>query len=128
MLLSNAEAEKQRLFKEVFVMQGSATNAFLKYHRKFLFEQTRGLQKAQLGLSVRAAVRIKGGLGLWWMLEPLQGRWPVPPAAVAESLKSQVIQLPPLSLSSSNQSSANIWKPRFHVVRLKEDGRESERC
>lgn len=74
MLLSNAEVEKQSLVKEVFVMQGSATNTFLKYHRKLLFEQTRGFLKAQLGLAVRTAVRIEGGPGLWWTLEPHQGR------------------------------------------------------
>lgn len=59
-------------------MQGSAANTFLKYHRKLLFQQTRGLLKAQLGLAVRTAVRMEGGPGLWWVLEPFQGRWPVP--------------------------------------------------
>lgn len=111
MLLSKAEVEKQSLLKEVFVMQGSAANTFLKYHRKLLFQQTRGLQKAQQSSAVRTAVRTEGGSGVWWMLEPLQGRWPVP----LQLWLSQITD----NASSSNQSSANIWKPRFQVVRLK---------
>lgn len=60
------------LLKAVLVVQGNATNAALKYHRKLLFGQTRGLQKAQLGLAVRTAVR--AGDGQPWDLANTQTR------------------------------------------------------
>lgn len=106
MLLSNAEVEKQSLLKEVFFMQGSAANTFLKYHRKLLFQQTRELLKAQLGLAVRTAVRMESGPGLWWVLP---GKVASSPAAVAESLKSQILHLPPTSLEQTSGNPDFRW-------------------
>lgn len=50
MLLLSAEIGKQRQFKAVLGMQGNASNASLKCHRKLLFDQTKGLSKSWAGL------------------------------------------------------------------------------
>lgn len=60
-------------------MQGNAANVFLKYHRKLLFffyilDKQGDLQKAQLGLAVRTAVRAGMASPGVRCLEPLQGK------------------------------------------------------
>lgn len=96
---------------------GKCSKHFLEVSQKIAFSTNKGTYKSSAELGSESSCKNRG-CGLWWMLEPLQGRWPVP----LQLCLSQTTD----NASSSNQSSANIWKPRFQVVRLKGYKRKQE--
>lgn len=93
---------------------------FLEVSQKISFWTNKGTSKSSAGLGSENSCKNRGGPGLWWALSPSRegGQFPCSCGWVSQITNNL----------SSNQSSANIWKPKFHIVRLKEDRRESEGC